>query len=115
MSAAAVAPLVAQYGRTQTLAAVRRVLDAARQALLAPPVVGGAQAAAAPPLSGPLDAIFAARVRNDLETAAQARFRTVFNLTGTVLHTNLGRALLPEAAIEAVGAAPTRPTHLEFH
>src|SRR5260370_36115307 len=61
MSSAAVAPLVAQYGRTQTLAAVRRVLDAARQALRAPPAVGGAPAAAAPPLSRPLHAIFRRR------------------------------------------------------
>jgi len=49
-----------------------------------------------------------------LETEARPRLKPVFNLTGTVLHTNLGRALVAEPAIEAAVAAMRNAVALEF-
>src|SRR5262249_49155394 len=52
----------------------------------------------------------AARLARDAEPS----LKPVINLTGTVLHTNLGRAVMPENAAQAVARAMTHPVNLEF-
>jgi L-seryl-tRNA(Ser) seleniumtransferase len=49
-----------------------------------------------------------------LEAADASRLKPVYNLTGTVLHTNLGRALAAEAAIAAAVAAMRSAVALEY-
>ncbi|MBM3491145.1 MAG: L-seryl-tRNA(Sec) selenium transferase [Alphaproteobacteria bacterium] len=89
-------PLLARHGHVATAVAARTELAELRQAI-------GEQAL---PGSLPDDVALAERVGRRLAGAGRPRLARVFNLSGTVLHTNLGRAPLAEAAIQAaVGAA----------
>lgn len=101
---AALAPLLADYGRSSTTAALRQVLDALRAQLRS----GTLSAAHTAP------AAIAAQVQQALEHRHAPRLKPVFNLTGTVLHTNLGRALLPQEVVASVTQALTCPMNLEY-
>src|SRR6266403_1657787 len=60
------------------------------------------------------DAIIA-RLDMRIVTDSQPSHRRVVNATGTILHTNLGRALLPQAAIDAMLAVADHPINLEYN
>ena len=104
LNADALQPALATHGRTQVVAALRRDLDALRKRALDGGVPRHELDAAA----------VAARTSAALDEAARPRLRAVYNLTGTVLHTNLGRALLPDEAVASVLRALTTPANLEF-
>ncbi|OTA15348.1 L-selenocysteinyl-tRNA synthase [Xenorhabdus vietnamensis] len=57
---------------------------------------------------------WAASLHRRLERGQTSALQPVFNLSGTVLHTNLGRALLAETAIDAVTQAMRSPVTLEY-
>jgi L-seryl-tRNA(Ser) seleniumtransferase len=90
--------LVERFGRAAATSALREELGRLRAAGLF-----------GTPSEAVLDA--AADALNRRFAASQRR---VFNLTGTVLHTNLGRAPLPPEAAAAAAAALAGPTNLEF-
>ena len=54
------------------------------------------------------------RVANAIAQEDRSPLRTVVNATGTVLHTNLGRALLAKAALEEVVRVGSSPVTLEY-
>ena len=89
--------LIARYGRALVLDAVRAALAERRNS-------GEAASVSA----------IVADSNNRLLHLLRPSQRRVFNLTGTVLHTNLGRAPLPEAAIAAAVAAMRDPSTLEY-
>src|SRR5262245_42437033 len=93
---------VARFGHDATVNAVRKAIAALRQVMRHG-------------VGRPADAdMIAARALGLLEREAAPSLRRVFNLTGTVLHTNLGRAVLPERAIAAAVDAMRSAVALEF-
>ena len=90
-----------QHGRSLVTDAIRQVLAEARDEITSS---GGALD----------DEDLIARVAQRATAYATPSLRRVFNLTGTILHTNLGRAPLPPEAIEAVLTAAREPSNLEF-
>ena len=98
------APLLVEYGRQPVLAAVRALIAEVR------PWLGNQETPDNPFAEG----IFAARLAERLARSEAPRLRRVFNLTGTVLHTNLGRAPLPEEAVAALTLAARDPCALEY-
>ncbi|KQV91897.1 L-seryl-tRNA(Sec) selenium transferase [Pelomonas sp. Root1237] len=96
------APLVAEHGHTLVAKEARALLDALRTQALAGELTRS-------DLDG-LPAALAARVQARMRPA----MRAVLNLTGTVIHTNLGRSLLADAALQQVLALMGSPNNLEF-
>jgi len=60
------------------------------------------------------EAAILARVERRIELGRESHLARVVNATGTILHTNLGRALLPHAAIDAIGRVAGQPANIEY-
>ncbi len=99
---AAFQPLLARWGHTQVAAMLRLLQEQARKSVR--------ETHTLPDWSQDWCAICDSRLRETTQSA----FRPVFNLTGTVLHTNLGRALQAQSAIDAVTNVMRSAITLEY-
>ena len=117
------ARLLGTQPRTQVVEAVRAALEAARQQIMTRGALGGAgagaPAGATPSGAAPAGAEVTA---DDLLAHAAALLagwatpglRPVLNLTGVVIHTNLGRAPLSEAAVHQMTQVARSYSNLEY-
>ena len=96
--------LLDEHGHTLIAGEARALLDALRAQALAGHLSLTALAPQA--LADALDT----RVQDRLTP----RLRPVLNLTGTVIHTNLGRALLADAALQRIVELMAAPNNLEY-
>ena len=96
--------LVVRWGHERTVVAIRNTLEYVRRNMDA--VAAGDRMA--------LLTRIIAMVKTRLEQDATRSLIGVFNLTGTVLHTNLGRAALPGTALDAVLSVSGAPCNLEY-
>jgi L-seryl-tRNA(Ser) seleniumtransferase len=101
LEAAATAALLRRASRPAVTAALRAALDGVRAEVL----IGGAL---------PPDSAIIARAEAALLAQGRPQLRRVLNATGIVLHTNLGRAPLPDAAIRAVVGAARGYANVEY-
>ncbi len=99
----ALEPLVRHYHRAYVGDAIRAVLASIRQEIMAGAITG---AITETEIVRRVEAVIASDNRSPL--------RSVVNATGTVLHTNLGRALLAQAAVDEVVRVATSPVTLEY-
>ncbi len=96
--------LASAVPRPRLLDAVRESLDAVRREL----VLGSL------PADGVSPAAIAARVAEHLTNEARPYYRRVLNATGVVLHTAIGRAVLPHEAVDALNATAGASQRLEI-
>jgi L-seryl-tRNA(Ser) seleniumtransferase len=101
LDTAAAGELLQRFGRVISTEAVRITVEGARTAIRT-----GAPAPDADDI--------ARQTLARLDQHDRSNLRPLFNLTGTILHTNLGRAVLAESAIEAATAAMRSAVALEF-
>lgn len=94
------------HGHEGVLALARAAVDRLRAQILSGAAAPVSREAAGQAIGEEIRAALAGRDRTNM--------RRVFNMTGTVLHTNLGRAVYAEAAVAAATTAMRHPLVLEY-
>lgn len=103
LSASALQPILARYNRTYITDTIRNVLATARRDILAGTIIDQVK-----------EDDVVQRVNTVLRREDQSPLRSVINATGTVLHTNLGRALLAKEALDEMVRVGSTPVTLEY-
>jgi L-seryl-tRNA(Ser) seleniumtransferase len=101
-------------GTLLELPAVRALLDEAPRALVADAVRAVVDRHRGDPASAPGDDGWEAAIADEVARRQLPSLRPLFNATGVVLHTNLGRAPLAAAAIEAIARTAATSANLEY-
>ena len=96
--------LLAEHGHTLVAGEARALLDALRAE-----VIGGNVL-----LDDVVLPVLSAKLQERVQECLQPRMRAVLNLTGTVIHTNLGRSLLAEPALQHMLTMMAGPNNLEY-
>ncbi len=99
--------LIERFGRTALVEAIRAELSIQRLRAIAELEQSKGQ-------TGASEESILSAVAARLELVFRPSFQAVLNLTGTVLHTNLGRAPLPQEALDAICATASGASNLEF-
>ena len=102
--------LITQWGHQQVTDQVRLEIDGLRSSLTAQAPEALAEAEEVPVS---IEQILVS-IQDSLQRSNENSLIPVFNLTGTILHTNLGRAILPQQAIDAMITAASSACNLEF-
>ncbi len=105
------AVLLATYGRTLTVEALRHTLEDTRTGVLQGQVTATSAALSA---SVPDPTRLVQAAADWLENLLTPSLRPVINATGVIVHTNLGRAPLSQAARQAIDAAARGYSNLEY-
>ncbi|PKN28527.1 MAG: L-seryl-tRNA(Sec) selenium transferase, partial [Deltaproteobacteria bacterium HGW-Deltaproteobacteria-21] len=107
LSSPQLAEISKPYPRNLTLRAVHRVLEALRKRVESDESVQD-------PSLFEMERILN-DVKTDLRRLASSKLRPLINATGIVIHTNLGRAPLPEEALENIVNVSRGYSNLEYN
>jgi len=97
--------LVQRHGHTLITTEARGLLDALRSRILRSEVNS----------TEILPETLVKQLVSAIDARLKPRMQRVINLTGTVIHTNLGRSVLPEAALRHLTAMMEGPNNLEYN
>lgn len=95
--------LIANFGRDEVARSIRYNLQVTREK-----IQNGELSTL------PSEVVLFQKIQTWLEVRAKPKTKQVINLTGTVLHTNLGRAIMPAEVVDAIAKAASEPCALEY-